>query len=187
MRPCFCVFVFLFPVLDGRLMASDEVSFELDVQPILTSKGCNSGACHGKQGGQNGFQLSLLGFDSNFDFSAITRESRGRRVFPAAPEKSLFLQKATAEVPHGGGKRIQENSENYNVLKQWLIQGGRRKAENETTLQRISLNQTDELLGPGEKQQLTVTAHYADGSKRNVTGVSTFQSNDPAIVSVDPK
>src|SRR5262245_46686849 len=38
-----------------------RVSFELDVQPILTSRGCNAGACHGKARGQNGFQLSLLG------------------------------------------------------------------------------------------------------------------------------
>jgi hypothetical protein len=51
--------------------AAEQVSFELDVQPILTARGCNAGACHGKQRGQNGFQLSLLGFDSDFDFAAL--------------------------------------------------------------------------------------------------------------------
>src|SRR5690606_5582135 len=40
----------------------ERIDFERDVQPVLTRYGCNSGACHGKQRGQNGFQLSLLGF-----------------------------------------------------------------------------------------------------------------------------
>ena len=162
-----------------------QVSFELDVQPILTSTGCNSGGCHGKQRGQNGFQLSLLGFDSDFDFAAITREGRGRRVFPASPEKSLFLLKATGEVPHGGGKRIAKGTPNYEVVKDWLVQGGKRKSESETKLSGISLNTTNELLHPGQQKALVVTAHYEDGSSRIVTDVSTFQSNDPAIVSVD--
>src|SRR5581483_11383567 len=75
-----------------------QVSFELDVMPILTAKGCNQGACHGKARGQNGFQLSLLGFDADFDYAALTQQARGRRVFLAAPERSLLLQKATASL-----------------------------------------------------------------------------------------
>src|SRR5258706_15768425 len=83
------------------------VSFENDVVPILTRFGCNAGACHGKARGQNGFQLSLLGFYPDFDYAAITQEARGRRVFPAVPEKSLLLAKASGLTPHGGGKRIE--------------------------------------------------------------------------------
>ena len=81
--------------------APGPVSFELDVQPLLTRAGCNAGACHGKQRGQNGFQLSLFGFDSDFDYDAIVNSARGRRIFPAVPAASLLLQKATAELPHG--------------------------------------------------------------------------------------
>ena len=33
----------------------------------------------------------LLGFDPEFDYTALTREGRGRRVLPAAPEGSLLL------------------------------------------------------------------------------------------------
>ena len=51
-------------------IVTGEVNFELDVMPVLTAAGCNAGACHGKARGQNGFALSLLGFDSAFDFSA---------------------------------------------------------------------------------------------------------------------
>src|ERR1019366_8620975 len=47
-----------FKVIDGATAL--PVTFEKDVQPILARFGCNAGACHGKQRGQNGFQLSLL-------------------------------------------------------------------------------------------------------------------------------
>src|SRR5215207_2495297 len=87
-------------------IVAGDVNFELDVMPVLTAAGCNAGACHGKARGQNGFALSLLGFDSAFDFSAIAEEGHGRRVFPAAPENSLLLRKASLRVPHGGGERL---------------------------------------------------------------------------------
>src|SRR5437868_3526382 len=73
-------------------------TFEFDIQPLLTRFGCNAGACHGKSRGQNGFALSLLGFDSDFDFSALVQEGRGRRVLPASPENSLLLLKATGQM-----------------------------------------------------------------------------------------
>ena len=177
--------LFLCPLKSGR--AEDQISFELDVQPILTATGCNQGACHGKQRGQNGFQLSLLGFDSNFDFDAITKESRGRRVFPASPKSSLLLQKATSAIPHGGGKRIEIDSPDYKTLLDWVKQGAKRSTENETTLSHIELNHKSLLLKPNEHKKLTVIAHYKDGTRRDVTLRSTFQSNDPAIVAVNEK
>ena len=81
------------------------VTFERDVEPILTRAGCNAGACHGKARGQNGFALSLLGFDPDFDHDAMTREGRGRAASlrDAAPEQACCSLKATAAVPHGGG------------------------------------------------------------------------------------
>ena len=38
------------------------INFANHITPIFTKLGCNSGGCHGKSGGQNGFGLSLLGF-----------------------------------------------------------------------------------------------------------------------------
>ena len=58
------------------------VSFTSEVMPILARQGCNSGACHGKASGQNGFRLSLLGSDPRFDYESLVRDGRGRRVFP---------------------------------------------------------------------------------------------------------
>src|SRR5690349_12284544 len=74
--------------------AEPPVSFVNEVMPLLTKAGCNAGVCHAKAGGgQNGFQLSLLGFEPIDDFEHLVKEARGRRLNLAAPERSLVLLK----------------------------------------------------------------------------------------------
>src|SRR5947207_10335685 len=80
--------------------------FENDITPLLNRFGCNSSGCHGNAEGQNGFKLSIFGFDPAFDYNALVKEGRGRRVFVGAPEASLFLGKASGTMAHGGGVRI---------------------------------------------------------------------------------
>ena len=78
--------------------AEQPVSFVNDVMPVLTKAGCNVGVCHAKAGGgQKGFQLSLLGFEPLEDFDHLVRESRSRRLFFGAPDRSLLLLKATGQ------------------------------------------------------------------------------------------
>ncbi|MFN5197007.1 MAG: hypothetical protein ACK5MS_06935, partial [Planctomyces sp.] len=81
-------------------------NFENDIVPILSRFGCNTSGCHGKAEGQNGFKLSVFGSDPEADYDAVVKENFGRRVFPAVPENSLLLLKATGQVPHGGGSRL---------------------------------------------------------------------------------
>ena len=45
----------------GDSASAVGVGFERDLLSILTTKGCNSSACHGSPAGQNGFKLSLYG------------------------------------------------------------------------------------------------------------------------------
>src|SRR5216117_3914303 len=92
------------------------VNFPNQIVPIFTKAGCNAGGCHGKSSGQNGFKLSLLGFEPSEDYEHLIMEARGRRIFPAAPERSLLLLKATGELPHGGGKRLEKSSRDYELL-----------------------------------------------------------------------
>src|SRR4029077_900407 len=99
------------------------VTFERDIEPTLTRAGCNAGACHGKARGQNGFALSLLGFDPASDHDAIVKEGRGRRVFPSAPEESLLLRKAAAKVPHGGGPLLEPGGGAYETVRRWIEAG----------------------------------------------------------------
>ena len=99
------------------------VSFVNDVVPVLTKAGCNAGVCHAKAGnGQNGFQLSLLGFEPQEDYEHLVKEGRGRRLFPAAPENSLLLLKASGKRPHGGGVRLADDSKEYALLLNWIHQ-----------------------------------------------------------------
>lgn len=161
------------------------LSFELDIQPILTSRGCNSGPCHGKARGQNGFQLSLFGFDSDFDYDALTKNARGRRVFPASAQRSLLLQKGAAELPHGGGQRIEPGSPEYETLRRWIAGGMPRRLEKEPTVLRVEVQPREKYLQPNETAQLVVTAFYSDGTQRDVTRLSQFQSNESGVVSVN--
>ncbi|HXG09009.1 MAG TPA: DUF1549 and DUF1553 domain-containing protein [Gemmataceae bacterium] len=171
-------------VIDGERYL--PVTLEQDVIPVLTRAGCNAGACHGKARGQNGFQLSLLGFDPDFDFAALVQEGRGRRLFPAAPEHSLLLRKPTGQTSHGGGKRLQVGDAHYEVLRRWIAAGTPRKPADAPVLERISIEPAERLLANHAEQQLAVTAHYSDGSTCDVTHLATFQSNDSTIAAVSP-
>ena len=160
-------------------------TFERDVEPVLGRAGCNAGACHGKARGQNGFALSLLGFDREFDFHAIVSEGRGRRIFPASPDNSLFLRKASAEVPHGGGKKLPVGSPGYELVRRWVVAGCPRTPATAPELSRISVEPTGRVLAFRAEQQLAVTAHFDDGTTEDVTHLATYQSNDSVFVRVD--
>lgn len=160
------------------------VTFERNIVPLLTKAGCNTGACHGKARGQNGFALSLLAYDNDFDYHAITQEGRGRRIFPAQPAQSLFLKKASGEVPHGGGKRLPKDGEAYRQVLQWIAAGHPRTPASAPTLQRISVSPSTQQLKPGASQPLKVLAHYSDGSSEDVTNLTAYQSNESVYASV---
>src|SRR5262249_9175657 len=51
------------------------INFANNIVPIFTKLGCNSGGCHGKSGGQNGFALSLLGFVPELDYYTLVKEN----------------------------------------------------------------------------------------------------------------
>lgn len=160
-------------------------TFERDVLPILARAGCNAGACHGKARGQGGFALSLLGYDPDADHAAITREGRGRRLFPASPENSLLLRKAAAQTAHGGGRRLEPGGHAYDLLLRWISDGTPRTPADAPALQRISVEPNERTLSFRGRQQLIVTAHYSDSSSEDVTHLATFQSSESVLASVN--
>ncbi|RLS51433.1 MAG: DUF1553 domain-containing protein [Planctomycetota bacterium] len=173
-------------VIVGDLTAR-PIDFERDVQPFLTHAGCNAGPCHGKARGQNGFQLSLLGFDSDFDFDSLTKEARGRRLDPSHPQASLLLRKPAGQVPHGGGIRLARDRAGYQLILQWIADGTPRRQPQTPSLTQVSVEPTSRSMVGGATQQLAVTAHYADGSTRDVTHLASFQSNEAGVAAVDPR
>jgi hypothetical protein len=166
--------------------AAGPPTFERDVQPILTRFGCNQGACHGKARGQNGFQLSLLAFDHDADYAALTTEARGRRVFPASPANSLLLTKGTGQVPHGGGKKLSADGPAYQTLLDWVAAGAPRTPAGAPTIARISVTPPTKQLAFRETVQLRVTAHWSDGSTEDVTRLAAFSSSESVYAAVDP-
>lgn len=160
------------------------ISFSGKIVPIFTKLGCNGGGCHGKASGQNGFRLSLLGFEPNEDYERLVRESRARRISPAAPEQSLLLTKAVNESPHGGGQRTTRDSHEYRLLSRWIAQGMPYGSGNEPTVVSIAVSPDHRRLQAGDKQQLSVVAHYSDGSIEDVTRAAVFESNDTEMAEV---
>jgi len=161
------------------------IQFLTDVVPILTKLSCNSGGCHGKSTGQNGFKISLLGFDPELDYAAIVRESRGRRIFTSDPDSSLFLLKAVGRAPHGGGRRLEVGSFDYQVLRDWIQQGSPGPDPTAPVLKRISISPEKSTLKPNSNQKLQVTAYFSDGTQREVTQQAVFESNLPEIADVE--
>src|SRR6266700_2107351 len=99
------------------------INFPNQIVPIFTKLGCNSGRCHGKSGGQNGFALSLLGFVPDLDYQTLVKEDRGRRLLMSLPEFSLLLLKATGTMAHAGGKRMEVDSDEYKLIRRWIAGG----------------------------------------------------------------
>ncbi len=169
----------------SALAAERPVTFERDIQPVLTRSGCNAGACHGKARGQNGFALSLLGFDPDFDFNAITKEARGRRLFPADPANSLLLLKASGSVAHGGGNKLPVGSPGYELVKKWIESGTPRTPADASKLTKISVSPAEVVATFKQQTPLKVTAHFSDGTTEDVTKLAAYQSNDAGYVAVD--
>lgn len=160
------------------------VDFANEVQPLLSRFGCNSGGCHGKASGQNGFKLSLFGFDNEFDYAALVKEGRGRRVFAPSPEKSLLLLKATGKVPHGGGKRVEPGSEPYRMLLSWVQAGAPASSPDVPQIVSLELSPKEQILQPDQTQQLVALARYSDGSVRDVTRDAQYSSNLDVVAAV---
>jgi hypothetical protein len=164
---------------------SADINFPNDVMPLITRAGCNAGACHAKPAGQNGFKLSVFGYDPKSDYRAILKDARGRRVFPAAPEESLLLRKPTMTVDHGGGLRLKKDSHAYQVLLSWLEQGAPYAREKDPTLVRVEVFPREGRYHHQAVQPLLVRAAFSDGSTRDVTDLAEFASNEKELARVD--
>jgi len=161
------------------------INFGNQIVPVFTKLGCNSGGCHGKASGQNGFKLSLLGFEPEIDFNALVKEGRGRRLFPAAPDYSLLLLKPTGLVAHGGGKRMEVGSDEYKLIRRWIAAGAPFGNSDDPVVKRITIYPEHQILTRQNRQQFAVYAHYSDGSVEDITRRAQYESNDTEIAAVD--
>jgi hypothetical protein len=157
------------------------INFGNQIVPIFTKLGCNSGGCHGKASGQNGFMLSLLGFYPQDDHEFLVKEARGRRLFPSAPGESLLLTKASGRTPHGGGKRMEVGDYEYRMIYRWIEQGMPFGSEDDPVVTGIRCIPEQRIMDRGSDQQITVIATYSDGSIEDVTQMALYEPNDPEM------
>jgi len=162
-----------------------SLSFVNDIAPVFARQGCGSSNCHGALNGQNGFKLSLFGYEPEADYQAVVEASDGRRINRAEPAQSLILLKPTQSVRHGGGKRFEVGSPEYLALKEWIEAGAPAGGGDESKMVRLEVVPGERVL-PSENsmQQLAVLAHYADGTTADVTRKVRYQSNDDSIATV---
>jgi hypothetical protein len=167
-----------------KMTTERPVNFERNIIPILTRHGCNNGTCHGKAGGQNGFALSLHGFEVLDDYQRLVNESRGRRIFHAQPDFSLILLKPSGQKPHAGGVRLPKDSTSYRILRRWIAQGTPFGKATDAQVARIEVVPAERLMPRRGEQQLAVVAHYADGTTEDVTRMAYYESNTKALAQV---
>ena len=151
-----------------------KLNFVNDVAPLFTRHGCNSGGCHGKKGGQEGFELALLGFEAKLDYDQLLKEDR---LDLDDPEESFLLHKVTKIEPHEGGERFKKDSPAYRLLHRWIAQKAPRGEDSDPVVSRIEVAPRQRTLDRQTRQQLTVLGHMSDGTVRNITHLCQFQPN----------
>ena len=175
------------PIEVRTLKRPRPVSFGNEIVPILTKAGCNAGGCHGKAEGQNGFKLSIFGFDPIADHQAIVMESRGRRIFPTIPGRSLLFLKGSARMPHGGGQKIDPGGYRDRRLLRWIAEGAQFNSADDgnSRVVGIEIEPKQQMLLAGKSQQIRVTAIDAAGNRQGVTTEADYESNAESIAEVD--
>ncbi len=166
---------------------SGRPHFARHVVPLFSKLGCNGGTCHGAVQGKNGFRLSLFGADSQADFVQLVHGAAGRRVNLIEPDKSLFLLKATQQVPHEGGKLIEAGSFELALLRRWIAAGAPRDDVDRPNwrVKSLRVTPTEQVMPLGQSYQLRVEAIFTDGSSEDVTRLCSFESRDKSIAAVN--
>jgi hypothetical protein len=171
--------------VQGVAGEAKQWSFRNHVQPVLAKAGCSSGACHGAAAGQGGFKLSLRGYDDEGDWRAITRNALGRRIVLNDPARSLLLLKPTTAVPHKGGKRFDVDALEYKILSEWIAAGAPPPKADEPRIAKLEVSPEHATLKPGATQQLSVKAHFSNGSTQDVTRWVKYTDANAAVTAVD--
>jgi hypothetical protein len=160
-------------------------SFRNQIIPLMTKIGCNSGACHGALAGKGGFKLSLRGYAPSTDHFVMTRQAGGRRIDQLEPARSLVLEKPTLALRHGGGQKLDVDSEDYRLFADWIAAGAVAPRDNDTRIKRLEVFPAAAMLKPKDTLHVLVRAWYDDGHAEDVTHWAKFTSTEDLVASVD--
>ncbi|MBU6276733.1 MAG: DUF1549 domain-containing protein [Planctomycetes bacterium] len=161
--------------------AAPPVAFGTDVMAVLAKGGCNAGTCHGNLNGKGGLFLSLRGQDAAADWRALVEDGAGRRINRLEPRRSLLLLKATAAVPHGGGRRFGADDPEYAALEAWIAQGAAPDPGG-AAVTGLVVSPADAVVdGEQGSVPLHVVARFADGRTADVSRMAVYEPSDPLV------
>jgi hypothetical protein len=103
------------------------------------------------------------------------------------PEKSLLLLKPTMAVAHGGGKRFDADSDDYNTILGWIRNGAPYAdgaGSSQSKLERLELYPPVAIMPVEGKHRLLVTAHFSDGHTEDYTHQALYTTNDGEVATV---
>jgi hypothetical protein len=163
----------------------EQPSFQKHVVPLFGRLGCNARSCHGSFQGAGGFQLSLFGYDFQFDHDALTT-AEGPPVDPEQPLESLILTKPTSAENHEGGQRFKLGNWEYHLLRRWIEGGAEFAPDQVAKLAQLEVTPREIVFnGAGEQIPLQAVAVWADGTREDVTPLCRFTANNDQIAGVD--
>ncbi len=171
---------------------AEAPSFRRHVIPLMSRLGCSGRECHGSFSGRGGFQLSLFGYDFDKDHQAITEGKGGEdevRVNLKEAVKSLVLTKPSLDgEEHKGKKRFEKGSWEYNLILRWIQDGAKNDTVATGEFDRLEVTPPEIVFSrPGETMQISVLAHWKDGTVEDVTQISRFRSNDESVANISEK
>jgi len=158
-------------------------TFLRNIAPILDHRGCSAAACHGKNGGAGGFQVSLLTLAPEEDYAPIAQTDGGRRIDLKDPENSRFLLKPTGGDGHKGGVRFKEGSSDYKTILAWIRAGARFRPD-EPRLEDVRVEPRRTVAPAGSEISLRVVARWSDGVEQDVTRSAIYTSSDEPVATV---
>ena len=97
----------------------------------------------------------------------------------------LVLLKPSGGVEHKGGVRLPSDSSDYRGLLEWIQLGAPSVRETDPKLVSIEVLPKGVELERGDRDQLSVIAHYSNGRTEDVTRWAKFSSSDESIALVD--
>jgi hypothetical protein len=91
------------------------------------------------------------------------------------------------KVPHGGGLQLRKTDPAYRVLVDWIGQGAPMDPANQARCVKLEVYPNSQRILAKEhgQQPLVVLAHFADGSRRDVTDLCVYESSNTSVASVD--
>ena len=92
-----------------------------------------------------------------------------------------MLLKPIGTVPHEGGVLMDKSSVHYQILRRWIAEGARLKADSKK-VERIEIAPENPVVErEGAWQQFRVVAHFPDGTQRDVTQEAFIESGNSEV------